>query len=97
MILLKDKAVWMRGDFHLWIYQRGILIEEYEDHNLIVNGARAAMAHLVANDGGGKPINRISFGTNGSAPSPTDTAIASPYTKTVTSFTYPATGQVQIN
>jgi hypothetical protein len=87
----------MRGEFRLWIYRRGILIEEYEDHNLIVNGARTIMAHLVAGDGSGKPINRIAFGTNGAAPSPSNTVITSPFTKAVTGFSYPAAGQVQIN
>ena len=55
------------------------------------------MAHLVVNDGSGKPINRIAFGTNGAAPSPANTAITSPFAKAVIGFSYPATGQVQIN
>jgi hypothetical protein len=58
----------------LWVYRRGILIEKYEDHNLIVNCARSVMAHLVTSDSGGKPINRISFGTNGAVLSPTNTS-----------------------
>jgi hypothetical protein len=87
----------MRGEFRLWVYRRGILIEEYEDHNLIVNGARTVMAHLVAGDTSGKSINRIAFGTNGAAPSPSNTAITSPFTKAVTGFSYPAAGQVQID
>jgi hypothetical protein len=97
MILLKDKALWMQGDFYLWIYRRGVLIEAYDEHNLIVNGARTVMAHLVAGDGSGKPINRIAFGTNGAVPSPSNTTITAAFTKAVTGVTYPAVGQVQIN
>ncbi|MDR2484451.1 MAG: hypothetical protein LBD55_03550 [Treponema sp.] len=96
MITIQDKAR-IHGEFHLRVFRRGMLIEEYEDHNLIVNGARAAMARLVANDGSGKPINRIAFGTNGAAPSPANTVITAPFTKAVAGFSYPATGQVQIN
>jgi hypothetical protein len=96
MISVKE-SVSMHGEFRLWVYRSGILIEEYADKNLIVNGARTVMAHLVAGDGSGKPINRISFGTNGAAPSPSNTTITSPFTKAITNFSYPASGQVQIN
>jgi hypothetical protein len=96
MISVKE-SVSMHGEFRLWVYRSGILIEEYADKNLIVNGARTVMAHLVAGDGSGKPINRIAFGTNGDAPSPSNTAITSPFTKAVTGFSYPAAGQIQIN
>lgn len=96
MIAVKE-YVPMHGEFRLWVYRRGILIEDYREHNLIVNGARAVMAHLISGDGSGKPINRISFGTNGAAPSPSNTSITSPFNKAVISFSYPATGQVQIN
>jgi hypothetical protein len=87
----------MSGEFHLWVYRRGILIEYYEDHNLIVNSARTAMAYLVGGNGTGKSINRIAFGTNGNAPSTTDTAITAAFNKAIISATYPAAGQLEIN
>jgi hypothetical protein len=94
---LIQEIVPMRGEFRLWVYRRGILIEEYEDNNLIVNGALTAMAYLVSGGGTEKLINRIAFGTNGNAPSTSDTTITSAYNKAVSSFTYPAAGQVEIN
>jgi hypothetical protein len=97
MIVIKEHAVWMRGEFSIKIYRCGILIEEYRDDNLIVNGARIVMAHLASGDGSGKPINRIAFGTNGAVPSPSNTVITSPFIKAVTGFSYPASGQIQID
>ncbi len=96
MILEKD-TVALRGHFRMKVYRRGELIDEYEDHNLIVNAARSAMARLIAGDGTGKNINRIAFGTNASTPAPGDTAITSAYSKAVQGFSYPAPGQVEIS
>jgi hypothetical protein len=72
-----------------------MLIEDYEEHNLIVNGARTAMAYLVGGSSN-RNINRIAFGTNGTAPSTSDTAITAAYTKAVVGFAYPAAGQIEI-
>jgi hypothetical protein len=96
-MILQKENVSMSGEFCLWIFRRGILLEYYEDHNLIVNGARTAMAYLAGGSGTGKNINRIALGTNGSAPSTTDTTITAAYTKAIINATYPAPGQVEIN
>jgi hypothetical protein len=96
-MILQKETVPMGGEFCLWIYRRGILMEYYEDHNLIVNGARVAMAYLAGGSGTGKQINRIAFGTNGNAPSTTDTTIASAYTKAIINDAYPTAGQVEIS
>jgi hypothetical protein len=95
MKMQAQESVAMRGCFRMRIYQRGKLIEEYEDHNLIVDGARATMAKLITGNGSGKNINRIAFGTNGNIPVPNDTAITSPFTKTFDRITYPASNQVE--
>jgi hypothetical protein len=83
----------LRGEFRMWVYRKGVLIEEYEDRNLIVNGARTAVARLIAGDGTGKNINRIAFGTSGAAPSPDNTAITGAFTKSLLGHSYPVTGQ----
>jgi hypothetical protein len=57
------------------VYQRGKLIEEYEDHNLIVDGARSVMARLIAGEVEGQSITHIALGTNGATPTPDDTEI----------------------
>jgi hypothetical protein len=96
MIQQKEK-VSINGEFRLWIYRRGILIEYYEDCNLIVNGARAAIAYLVGGDTTKRNINRIAFGINGNPPSTTDTTITAAYTKAIIDATYAADGQVEIS
>jgi hypothetical protein len=60
----------IQGNFRIRICRRGRLIETYEDHNLIVNGARDVMARLIAGDGEGKTITSIALGTNGAIPTP---------------------------
>jgi hypothetical protein len=85
----------MRGVFRMRIYRRGTLIEQYEDPNLIVDGARTAMARLIAGNGTGKNLNRIAFGTNGAMPVPGNTLIASPFTKSFDRVSYPASNQVE--
>ena len=96
-MIVQKENVSMSGEFCLWIFRRGILLEYYEDHNLIVNGARTAMAYLAGGSGTGKNINRIALGTNGKAPSTTDTEITAAFTKAIINATYPAPGQVEIN
>jgi hypothetical protein len=85
----------IRGTFTMRVFRRGLLIEEYRDHNLIVSGAQAAAAHLLAGDGAGKQITKIAFGISGNIPTPDDTEITSPFIKAVSAFSYPAPGQVE--
>jgi hypothetical protein len=87
----------MHGQFRLKVYRKGKLIETYEDHNLIVDGAKAALALMLAGQGDGKNVTSIAFGTRGDVPVPEDTEITEPFTKAVTSISFPATGQVQFN
>jgi hypothetical protein len=72
------------------------LIAEFEDGNLIVNGAREQMARLIAGDFTERNITKIAFGTSGNEPTVTDTSITNAFTKDVAGFTYPAMGQVTI-
>jgi hypothetical protein len=77
------------------VYQRGKLIEEYEEHNLIVDGARSSMASLIAGDVEGKSIATIAFGVNGTPPTLDNTEITSAFSKAITGFSYPTPGQVE--
>jgi hypothetical protein len=87
----------LKGTLRYRVFKNGVPIETFEASNLIVNGARLQMAHLIAGDAAQRSINRISVGTNGSAPAVTDTEITGAFTKAVDGFTYPANGQVQVN
>lgn len=92
---LKDDAP-VRGIFELQVYRHGRLIEDYRDDNLILGRLKDVMARLL----GGSPaeagttINRISFGTNGTAPVPGDNSVTSAFTKNLGAPTYPAAGRV---
>jgi len=84
----------MRGEFVLRVYRKGELVEEYIDHNMIMNVAKDAMARLIGGSGTGKTITKIGFGTNATSPTPDDTALSGSYVKNVTVVTYPDTGRV---
>ena len=87
----------MKGIFTIKVYKKDVLIEEYTENNLIVNGARDQVARLIAGNVSGRSIEKIAFGTNGTAPDVADTAITQQFARTVNGFSYPAMGQVQID
>ena len=87
----------MQCVLHYKIFKNGVLVEEVEEHNLIVTVGRTQMAHLLAGDLTGKQITKISFGTSGTPPALPDTQITNPFTKNVIGSSYPAAGQVKFN
>ena len=93
---IMEKAV-LRGHFRMRVYWRGSLIEEFNDHNLIVDGARALVIQLISGNGNGVYINRIAFGTNGDIPVPSDTGVTAPVIKTIDQVSYPAANQAQFD
>jgi hypothetical protein len=95
-IRFKDRDC-LHGCFRIRIYRGGILVEKYEDPNLIVNGAKTAMTRLIAGAAAGKNINRIALGTNGNMPTPNDAAITAPVIKTISGVLYPANNQVEFD
>jgi len=89
------EAIPMRGHFIMRVYKSGKLFERYEDHNLIVNGAKNAAAHLLAGDMQGKHISKIAFGTSGNIPTPDDTEIVSSFVRNISAVGYPALGHAE--
>jgi hypothetical protein len=87
----------LKGTLRYTVFKNGVPRERVEEANLIVNGARLQMARLIAGDVEQRSIDRISVGTNGDAPTMTDTTITEAFTKAVDGFSYPAVGQVQVN
>ena len=87
----------MRGVFEMKVFKDGELIEKILEENLIVNGARLQMAHLVAGEGMGRTIAKIAFGTNGIDPNATDTIITNQWAKTILGHSYPESGRVQFD
>ena len=91
-----EKAA-ISGTFRLKIRKQGKIVETFEEKNLIVNGARSAMEHLIAGNVDGKSVTHIAFGTSGNVPTPDDTEIANPFTKPVTAISFPETGGVEFS
>lgn len=87
-----SEAMPMRGRFTMRVFKGDKLIERFEDHNLIVNGARRSAASLIAGMGTDKHISKIAFGTSGNIPTPDDTKITDPFIKAITSVVFPSDG-----
>jgi hypothetical protein len=79
------------------VRKAGEIIENYEDHNLIVNNAKFLMAHLIGGDTTGKFITNIALGTNGTPPTPDDTMITNVFSKPVSHVSYPGFKTEEIN
>ena len=89
--------VTMKGIFELNVFKDGKLIEKIREENLIVNGARLQLAHLVGGDGTGRTVTKIAFGTNGTDADPADAVIANQWSKAVGGHSYPDTNKVQFD
>jgi hypothetical protein len=76
------------------VYRRGVLIDEFEDHNLVVNGAKLQTARSLA---GATTIAKIAFGTSGTSPDVTDTGITNQYVKALSGYSFPDTDRVQFD
>lgn len=94
MIEVKERFP-IRGIFDLRVYRNGILIEEYHNHNRIVDGARRYASRLFAGDVTGRNIAKIAFGTNGTAPADTDSAITGKFEKAISDISFSEDGLVQ--
>jgi hypothetical protein len=92
-----SENVHMAGIFQMKVFKAGILIEEYEDRNLIVNGARVQMAHLLSGNVDDMHVTQIAFGTNGTPPVVFDADITNQFAKNLEAFSYPEIGRVQFD
>jgi hypothetical protein len=85
----------VRGIFEFDVIKNGEVIKHVRDDNHIVDGARFQMAHLIGGDESDRQITTIAFGTNGTAPTDSDTTITNAFEKDISGHTYPEAGQVQ--
>jgi hypothetical protein len=92
-----EKCNPLRGIFTLNVFKKGKLVETFEDYNMIVDGARIQMAHLIAGEVTNRKISKIYFGTNGTPPEVSDTEITNPFIKELDGFDYPEQGQVSFS
>lgn len=92
-----SETILLHGKFYLRVYRKGCLVEEWQDHNLVVNAAREQMTRLIASATEDKFINRIAFGTNGSEPDVSDTLITNQFVKPISAYSFPKTGEVRFD
>jgi len=85
----------LKGSFYLEIIKDGKIIEKYEDHNLVVNTGRTSVMQLLGSADSDKQLTQIAFGTNGTAPAGTDTAITGAFTKNLGTVSYPTITSVK--
>jgi hypothetical protein len=94
---MPEEKLGPRGRFVMRVYKHGELVETFEDRNMIMNNAKQALASLIAGDGAGKHIAQIAVGANGTAPTPDDTALKTPFVKNIAQAVYPQSGQVEFS
>lgn len=91
------EGVPLAGHFHVDVYRSGVLVAVIDEENLIVNGAKNQLARLIGGAGTNRHITQIGFGIGQTVAAPGQTALTSPYIKSIGSVEYPATGQVRFN
>ena len=103
-----QERLMLRGDFRALIREADKVVWEYHDPNLIVNAAKDALAQLISVIGASSyVIQYFAMGDGHHAvgdiltpvdPTATETALENElFRKSITSVTYPASGQVQFN
>lgn len=83
------------GLVELNVYRRGVLIETFREKNLIVDGYKPTLAHLLGGDVANRSVTQFGVGTNGTAPVAGNTALTAAYTKALDAVDYPATDRVR--
>lgn len=85
----------IKGTFLLKRYEDNVLVEEFEDNNLVVFTGSASMAQLLAGNDNTKKVAKIGIGTNPANPVPGDTALTGSFTKNLVGFTFPNPNQAK--
>ena len=73
----------LKGHVHFDVkdVKTGKVLQTFDDHNIIVNGALLATVKLIGNTNSPSPITKIAFGTSATAPQYTDSNIQNPFVK----------------
>lgn len=79
------------------VFKAGVLIETFDEQNLIVDGSKQTHARLLGGDVTSRSITQFGVGTNGTAPAGGNTALTSAYQKAIDAVSYPATNQVKFD
>jgi len=94
---MKDTIGNLKGLFYLEVIcaKTGVILEKYQDNNLVVNGGRTAVVSLLGAGGTTKQLTKLSVGTNGTAPVGADNSITGAFTKSLGTVSYPTISSVK--
>lgn len=98
MINLQDNPVDApNGRLVINVFKRGVLVETFDEQNLIVDGYKQTHARLLGGDVTNRSVTQFGVGTNGTAPAAGNTALTGAFTKAIDTVSYPATNQVKFD
>lgn len=98
MINLQDNPVDApNGRLVINVFKRGVLVETFDEQNLIVDGYKQTHARLLGGDVTNRSVTRFGVGTNGTAPAAGNTALTGAFTKAIDTVSYPAANQVKFD
>lgn len=94
---LQDLAAIMRGILTIMVWRDGRIVDEFTDDNLIVNGAKTQLAHLIGGDGTNRHVTHFGAGIGSSPATPDNASLQGAVWKPISSVSYPETGKAQFN
>ncbi len=97
MIQLCDQLKRMGGVLVINVWRDGVLVDRFEEENLIVNGAKTQLARLIGGDGANRHITHFGAGIGTSPATPDNASLQGAVWKPVSSVSYPDTGKAQFN
>lgn len=91
---MANETISATGEVHLKVYDKGVLVAEYTENNLIVNVGKQSLATLLGSANTNKRVTKIGFGTSGAVTAGTNTSIENPFVKALNGVTYSGTSAV---
>jgi hypothetical protein len=92
-----SEAANLHGKLEVKVFKSGKLVDSFVEDNLIVNGARTQMSHLIAGDFSGRKVSQIAFGTSGTEPTVDNQTITNPFVKNINAASYPTATSVKFD
>lgn len=93
----EDQARPPSGRFILNVWRDGVLVDQIDEPNLIVDNSKQIHARLLGGDVANRSVTQIAFGTSGTTPAGGNTSITGAFVKAVDLVSYPNANQVQFD
>ena len=97
MLTFQEHAGGPTGRLKYEIRRKGVLVEDADEKNIIVDLSKQIHAKLLGGNVTGQSVTQIGFGTSGAAAAAGNASLTDAYIKSIDSVTYPATNKVQFN